>query len=88
MFKRAPDPFSLRTSTTVRYEFESGAIYDGEWLEGNRHGVGKQANVDGNLDEQRGDVSRRSASSIDIYIYIYLLCVSRRAGVWGGKARK
>lgn len=88
MFKRAPDPFSLRTSTTVRYEFESGAIYDGEWLEGNRHGVGKQANVDGNLDEQRGDVSRRSASSIDIYIYIYLLYVSRRAGVWGGKARK
>ena len=26
-----------------RYEFESGAVYDGEWLEGNRHGFGKQA---------------------------------------------
>eukprot|EP00913_Durusdinium_trenchii_P014786 g13868.t1 len=30
-----------------RYEFESGAIYDGEWLEGNRHGVGKQIWPDG-----------------------------------------
>ncbi|CAJ1346014.1 unnamed protein product [Effrenium voratum] len=30
-----------------RYEFQSGAIYDGDWLHGNRHGVGKQIWPDG-----------------------------------------
>ena len=26
-----------------RYEFQSGAVYDGDWLNGSRHGMGKQA---------------------------------------------
>jgi len=30
-----------------RFEFESGAIYDGQWLQGARHGIGKQMWPDG-----------------------------------------
>jgi len=30
-----------------RYEFQSGAVYDGDWLHGSRHGLGKQMWPDG-----------------------------------------
>lgn len=39
-----------------RYEFESGAVYDGEWLHGTRHGIGKQVDVGG---WSAGDLSGR-----------------------------